>query len=71
MRKLVLAALTVASLGAGSAFAQGVPPGYVAPVYGSQAFSGQRNAPPPHFLGQDTVLGKLFRHTGSAKVNRG
>ncbi len=71
MKKLVLAALTVASLGAGGAFAQGVPPGYTPQTYGSQAFADHRNDPPTHFLGQNTVLGKLFRHSDTSKVNRG
>jgi hypothetical protein len=70
MKKLIIAALTVASLGAGGAFGQGVPPGYVPPTYGSQAFAGQHNEP-THFLGQNTVLGKLLRHTDSSKTTRG
>jgi hypothetical protein len=73
MKKTFLAALTVVTFGAGSAFAQGVPPGYSAPVYGSHAFAGHGKelAGQTHFLGKDTVLGKFFGHSAAGKVKAG
>jgi hypothetical protein len=38
MKKIILVALAVLSLGMGAAFAQGLPAGTRQPVYGSHAF---------------------------------
>jgi hypothetical protein len=51
--KVLLIAAVAAVIGAGSAFAQGLPPGQSAPVYGTHAFPNQ-----PY---QDkTVFSQLF-----------
>jgi hypothetical protein len=63
MKKTLIAAFTVLSLGTGSAFAQGLPPGVAAPSYGTYAFTDHSNEPQVHFLGQGTVFGRLFGHS--------
>jgi hypothetical protein len=42
MKTMILAAVTVLSLGLGAAFAAGGPPGYHPQTYGSQSFSQQQ-----------------------------
>lgn len=41
MKKMIIAAFAVATLGMGTALAQGLPAGTAPPVYGSQAFPNQ------------------------------
>jgi hypothetical protein len=65
MTKTILAAVAALGLGAGAAYAQGVPPGATPPAYGSQAFSDHSNEPQVHFLGKGTVFGKIFHHSDS------
>jgi hypothetical protein len=58
MKKMFLASFAVLGLGMGAAFAQGVPPGTVPPVYGSQAF--------PHQSYQTgTIFSQIFGHSKS------
>jgi hypothetical protein len=59
MKKLILAASAVLSLGAGTAFAQGAPGGSVPPVYGSHAFPNQ-----PYQTGM--ILSGIFGHSKSS-----
>lgn len=47
MKTTILAAVAVLGLGVGSAFAQGVPPGYHEPHYGAQGFSNSDQAATP------------------------
>jgi hypothetical protein len=68
MKTMMIAALAALSLSATAAYAQGGPVGYQEPVYGSQAFADHRNEPVAHFLGKDTVLGKLFDHSNSGRT---
>jgi hypothetical protein len=66
MKTMILAAFAALILGVGSAYAAGgggAPAGWEPPVYGAQAFSDHRNQPVVHFLGKDTVFGKLFNHS--------
>ena len=70
MKTIILAAVATLSLGVGAAFAQGAPPGYEPPVYGAQAFSDHSKDPQVHFLGPNTVLGKLFNHNTSDDTTR-
>lgn len=68
MKKTLIAAFTVLSLGTGSAFAQGLPAGSTPPVYGTYAFTDHRNDPQVHFLGQGTVFGRLFGHSDNSQA---
>ena len=61
MKKIILAASAVLSLGAGTAFAQGVSAGSVPPVYGSHAFSNQ-----PYRTG--TIFSEIFGHSKSSQA---
>ena len=58
MKKIILAAATILSLGTGASFAQGLPPGSTPPEYGSRAFTGQ-----PH--NNKSFLSELFGHSKS------
>ncbi|HEY4041056.1 MAG TPA: hypothetical protein VGM32_04325 [Rhodopila sp.] len=60
--------LGASSVGAGAAYAQSGPVGYQQPAYGAQAFSDHRNETAKHFLGQDTVLGKMFNHSNTSQL---
>ena len=44
MKTIILAAFAALSLSAGVAYTQGVPAGFQAPAYGSQAFANLHNA---------------------------
>ena len=55
----------LAEPGVGAAHAP--PSGWEPPVYGSQAFSDHRNDPVVHFLGKETVLGKMFRYNSNSE----
>jgi hypothetical protein len=70
MKKIFLAGLTVLSLGAGSAFAQGMPAGLYPYSYTEAGSPAHRNDPQVHFLGQGTVIGKIFGHSNSDQANR-
>jgi hypothetical protein len=59
MKKIILVASAVLSLGMGPALAQGLPPGLV--VYGSQASS---NHPPK----TGTIFSKIFGHSQSSQA---
>jgi hypothetical protein len=63
MRNMILAAAAVFSLATGSAFAQGYP---LSLPDTSRPFSEHRNET-FHFLGQDTVVGRLFNHSNSER----
>ena len=65
MKTMILAAIALLSLGVGAAHAP--PSGWEPPVYGSQAFSDHRNDPVVHFLGKETVLGKMFRYNSNSE----
>jgi hypothetical protein len=68
MKTMILAAFAALSLGVGGAYAQGAPAGYFrGDTYSSQAFSDHRNDPVVHFLGKDTVLGKMFRYNSNSE----
>jgi hypothetical protein len=60
MKTMIMAAVATMSLGIGVAFAAGGPVGYDTPVYGSKAFSDHSKDAQVQFLGQGTVLGKMF-----------
>jgi hypothetical protein len=62
MKTIALAALTVLTLGAGAAFAQGVPPGTQPEVYGSDAFPKQ-----PYHNG--TIFSELFGHQPNSQLS--
>jgi hypothetical protein len=67
MKKIVLAAVAVASLGmSGAAFAQAVPQ-HLVEQYGTQAFSDHHNDQSVQFLGKGTVFGRLFGHSESGQ----
>jgi hypothetical protein len=68
MKTMILAAVAALSLGAGAAYAAGGPVGYQTPVYGSQAFTDHSNEAQVHFLGRDTVLGKVLSRSNSDQV---
>ena len=68
MKKTLIAAFTMLSVGVGSAFAQGVPVGSTPPVYGTYAFTDHHNDPQVHFLGQGTVFGRLFGHSDNSQA---
>ena len=59
MKKLILVASSVLSLGMGTAFAQGLPAGSV--VYGSQPFSNH----PRH---SGTIFSEIFGHSKSGQA---
>jgi hypothetical protein len=63
MKTMILAAVALLTLGVGAAHAP--PVGWEPTVYGSQAFSDHRNDPVVHFLGKETVLGKMFRYNSN------
>jgi hypothetical protein len=67
MKNIILAAVTALSLGTSvAAFAQpGAAAGGLEENYGTSAFTDHRNAPQVHFLGQGTVVGRLFGHSNS------
>ncbi|MEA2960764.1 MAG: hypothetical protein QOI46_862 [Alphaproteobacteria bacterium] len=65
MKTMILAAFALLTLGVGAAHAP--PNGWEPPVYGSQAFSDNRNDPVVHFLGKETVLGKMFRYHSNSE----
>jgi hypothetical protein len=58
MKKIILVASAVLNLGMGTAFAQGLPPGYANPAYGSHAFPNQ-----PYHTG--TIFSEIFGHSKS------
>ena len=70
MKTMILAAAAALSLGAGAAYAQGVPAGgdFHAPVYGSQAFSDHPEENHTVFLGKGTVFGRIFGHSENSQV---
>jgi hypothetical protein len=59
MKKLILVASAVLSLGMGTAFAQGLPAGSV--VYGSQPFSNQSRH-------TGTLFSEIFGHSKNSQV---
>ncbi len=61
MKKFILAAAAVLSLGASAAFAQGLPPGASPPNYGSQAFPNQQ-------YHNHTVFSELFGHAKNSQT---
>jgi hypothetical protein len=61
MKTMILAAVTVLSLGTSAAFAQGLPPGATPPVYGARAFSDQ----PYH---NKTVFSEIFSQVRNSQV---
>jgi hypothetical protein len=68
MKTLIIAGVAALGLGVGAAYAQGVPAGFHEQVYGSQAFADHHNETATHFLGQGTVLGKIFSRSSSGQV---
>jgi hypothetical protein len=66
MKTMILAAVAVASLGVGVAYAQGVPAGYQEPHYGAAALSDHPNQAQTQFLGPNTVLGEMFRYNSES-----
>jgi hypothetical protein len=60
MKTMLLAAVAALGLGIGAAYAAGGPPGFEPQVYGSRAFSDHSHEAQVHFLGKNTVLGKMF-----------
>ncbi len=70
MKTMILATFAALSVSVGAAYAQGVPAGgdFQPPAYGQQAFSDHRNDPVVHFLGKDTVVGKIFGHSTSDRA---
>jgi hypothetical protein len=65
MKTMILAAVAAISLGAGAAYAQGVPAGFHEPRYGAEAFTDHPKEAQTQFLGPNTVLGKMFHYTDS------
>jgi hypothetical protein len=65
MKTMILAAVAAISLGAGAAYAQGVPAGFHEPRYGAQAFTDHPKEAKTQFLGPNTVLGKMFHYSDS------
>ena len=63
MKTTIIAAVAALSLGAGAAYAAGGPVGYETPAYGAQAFVDHSHDAQVHFLGQGTVLGKMFNYS--------
>ena len=61
MKKIILVALGVLSLGMSTAFAQGLPAGAVAPIYGSHAFPDR-----PRQTG--TIFSEIFGHSKSGQA---
>jgi hypothetical protein len=61
MKKIIVVASAVLSLGMGSAFAQGLPAGSVPPVYGSHAFPNQ-----PYRTA--TIYSEIFGHPKSSRA---
>jgi hypothetical protein len=45
-----------------------VPAGFHEPAYGAQAFSDHPKQASSHFLGKDTVLGKMFTSSSTDHV---
>jgi hypothetical protein len=68
MKTMILAAVAAMSLGVGAAYAQGVPAGFHEPAYSAQAFSDHPKQASSHFLGKDTVLGKMFTSSSTDHV---
>jgi hypothetical protein len=65
MKTMILATVALLGLGVGAAHAP--PVGWEPTGYGSQAFSDHRNDPVVHFLGKETVLGKMFRYNSNSE----
>jgi hypothetical protein len=61
MKKIILVASAVLSLGMDVAFAQGLPAGSAPPVYGSHAFSNR-----PRQTG--TIFSEIFGHSKSVQT---
>jgi hypothetical protein len=64
MKTTILAAVAAMSLTAGAAYAQGVPAGsFQDRQYAAQTpFTNHTAEKGTHFLGSDTVLGKMFKY---------
>jgi hypothetical protein len=61
MKKLILVTSAVLSLGVGTAFAQGLPPGVANPVYGSHAFPNQSYQ-------TGTIFSQIFGHSKTSQA---
>lgn len=72
MKTMILSAIAALSLGVGAAYASGGPVGfaqggsYHEPAYGAQAFADHNKDAKVHFLGPNTVLGKMFNHASDS-----
>jgi hypothetical protein len=66
MKTTILAAVAALSLGAGAAYAQGVPAGWQEQHYGGTAISDHANQAQTQFLGPNTVLGKMFKYNSNS-----
>ncbi len=65
MKTMILAAVAAITLGAGAAYAQGMPAGFQEPRYGGEAFTDHPKEAQTQFLGPNTVLGKMFHYSDS------